>query len=248
MDYKSKNGNKNTEKPGLFGTLLGYAALLSLAGTFVCGFSMEKLSDMDMEWVLISMFGLTLMLFGLTAAVSAKQYMALVLAGFGALILGAGLVYGFGDRVLQESLVSQVLPVVLLSVFAIAGVCMLVVPPIAHRKKVGKYIKEIDAEIVDKQLHEWMDDIGDERRRHKSFILTWRYYAGGRWITWQSNISRSPEPREIGDRCVLYLNPEDPEDAWDKEADGTGNIILTIMGAGFLLMGGLGLWMFLFLA
>lgn len=231
-------------------TIVMASAMLSLLVTFGFGmFGSDFLSERGMEWVLVTMFGTTFFLFGLMICVAARTPFGLVFLLVGGAVAGLSLWYGLGDEDVGYFILEKIAPCCLLGAFMLAGLCMAVIPRIVYRRNTGKYSRQVMARVVDKTRRESEHRDSDGHwHRSVTYPLTWSYSADGKDYVWQSPSARSPEPRDIGDTDVLWLDPEDPSRAWDKAIGGSGLWIFMLMGIIFTLVGAGGLAVFLLVA
>lgn len=220
----------------------GILGLVAFIGVFIGAFGfMEYFEENDMLWVELVLFGLTFFFFGITAIIGTRQAFPLLFIFVGAGIAGISMAYGFGDEALKIQLMSHIVPMTGLILFPTAG-CGLTISGIMRIKRIKEtFTEQVQAEIIRKQRQTWYDSDHDH---HTSYVLTWRYYAHGEWHEWKSNGGRSPEPREIGDYNMIFINPENPGEAYDEKACRSAAFILIIMGLCFILFGSAGLILF----
>lgn len=244
LDYGNSDSyapRAKARKSGL-GGFFGLLALLGFLSVFFLGFGGAYFLPEGCEWVVITAFGTTFFFAGLAILAQAKQPFGLLFSGVGALVIAFSLAFGLWSEDLRDIIMAKAVPAALLSVFAIVGACLLVIPRKIARKRAEEHPVEIRARVKAKHERRWRDSDGHS---HRGWFLVWGYYAGGKDRTYSSNTTRSPEPRQVGDEGVLYLSRTDPDDVWEP-GTRSDTIVLTCIGAAFAAMGVLGLVLVLF--
>ena len=235
----------STALPAWRRLLSGFFGLCGAASFFCISVAMLFFQDAldygGKAWIVVVMFGAVFLFIGLSVAVSSSPF-GLMFAGIGSAICAVAGWYGMADPAARDALLEEAVPILILAAFVIVGLCFLIVPEAVWRKKAERYTKRVSGTVVDKEMREHRDSDG---RWHRSYYLTWEYYAGGTWRRWQSGTGRSPEPREVGYVGDLFLDPRDPDDCWEKP-QAAEKAIFRIMGIIFTAVGLLAMGIFLF--
>lgn len=228
-DAASRKGQAKQGGPAM---IFGVMALVSLACTILLGFFGSAVLPSGAEWVLIAAFGFTFFFFG-CLMLSERVWFGLAFALVGGSVGGMALTYGLSGEDLRIFLMETVAPLMGCSLFTIAGLCLMTIPGIAAKRKAATHTEEVPARVIKKDARFSRDSDG---HTHRTWVLTWTYRHNGRDYTYRSNTSRSPEPRAVGSEGVLYLDPRDPEDVWEKPGRAE-KILVMILGACFTAAG-----------
>lgn len=239
---RSSAGKGRAAVGGPAASVFGFLALLCFIGVFITAFFLQDfLSDRGLTAVLPCGFGLLFFFAGAMAACTRHgRLLGCLFMTAGAAVAGLSAVYLAGSDDLRGFLMERVVPMAGLSVFVFAGAGFLIVPPMLSKHRSSVYTLAVRATVCGKNEREYRDS---ENRRHRSWYLDWRYYAGGKQRVYHSITGRSPEKREIGDEGVLYLNPEDLDDVWEKPMM-TEKTLFAVIGAMFLAAGLVSMAMF----
>ena len=216
-------------------------AAINFIGVFIIGFGAETFIPSDYLWLLPAMFGCIFLFGGLGAALSGKTLYPLLAAGLGAIITIIAMTYGMGNEIVREILLTRIVPIALLTLFPIVGFGICIIPKSIAKKEAKQHPIEIQATVCKKIKHIWTDH---DRHRHRGWKLAWKYCIDGKDRIYTSNITRNPEPRDIGDTGVLYLSETDPTDVWEKPTKAD-TIALFLIGMIFIIIGSIALIMFI---
>lgn len=156
----------------------------------------------------------------------------------GVVISSLSMLYGFGGAAVQFAVVNIVVPVCVLSLFITVGICFIAVPRAVYRRKSEIYTLAVQAVVCGKREARWTDE---DCMVQVSYRLDWRYHIGCEERVYRSDSGRRPETRDIGDSGVLYVNPRDYDDVWEKPdkalqrwADIAGALFMTVGAAGLV--------------
>lgn len=215
--------------------LSGIVFLVSLLAVFAAALGEGWLAEREMEWILLPLAGTAFGSMGLLL-LSQKQIFGAAFFIVGTAMAGFSLGYRFGGEGMRSA-IEQAVPVALLSVFPVAGLLMIVVPPVLRGRKKRRYTMAVDAEVVKRSQERRTHMHKGHHRTVLVYVLTWRYCANGEWVTWKSNFGSNAERRDVGDRGTLYLDPDDIRSVWEPDTDKGANAILFFMGLAFLFTG-----------
>jgi len=223
--------DKNTARMPFLSKIFVILAVVSFVSLFLMPVILTRVSDeTGFAWIMPCLFGCIFLFVGLAVACTKPgRWIGLLFAAVGLCVAGISAVYGISNDATRELMMSQVVPTVFLSVFVLIGVGFLILPGILTRRKAAVYTREVQATVCAKNLRVSRDF---DRDRSRTWVLSWKYYAGGRERVYQSNIGRSPERREVGDTGVLYVNPMDSDDVWEKPGPFE-KILFLILGVMF---------------
>lgn len=231
--YGEKKGIDFPTAIALFLIFGGFGALI---GSMV--FS-QWLAERGLAWITIGSVGILFFGFGF-AAVIADTKIGWLFMLIGSIVFGSSAYYAYASQQGREIFMEGIVPMMLLSVFLIMGVCVAAIVPYIYIKNKRIHSMQVDAEVIRKTRDYYRDSDGHSRR---TYHLTWKYYAGGEWRNYRSNIGRSHERRDVGDRGILWLNPDNYDDCW--EDIGWGWIAAAVIG-GIALMLFVGFCMYMF--
>lgn len=216
-------------------------AAINFIGVFIIGLGGETFIPSDYVWLLPAMFGGIFLFGGLGAALSGNTLYPLLAAALGTIITVIAILYGLGNEMIHELLLTRIVPISLLSLFPLVGLGLCIIPRTIEKQKEKLYPIEVQATVWRKRKHVWSDL---HHHRHRGWKLAWKYHAGGKNRIYISHITRNPEPREIGDIGVLYLSQTDPTDVWEKPTKGD-RLMSYILGLMFIAIGSIALIMFI---
>lgn len=249
--YKIKTGKKKNSEGGHVDGLPAYIILTGLLGgigLIIASLVFQKFfAQRNLSWLVFAGFGLTFFSGGM-GALFAGELIGLIFMAVGTMVGGGAAYYTYAPPEGRELLMEYIVPVLMLSVFLIVGLCLTLIPPFLYRKNKRKYSLKVEAEVTGKEMRRSRDSDG---HTHRAYYLSWKYYINGKWYHYRSNQGRSPERREAGDRGFLYVNPANVSDCWERWSLLHRAILLlfgifTTGAAGFgmyaLLMRVLGIW------
>lgn len=216
----------------------GLFAVGCLAATMLMGFfGTTFLSDHNLEWVLPFMFGLTFFCFGILI-LSAKQAFGVIFLLAGGAVASVSFLYGTGDVEMQDYLMYHVVPLLGALAFFGAGLGFIIIPPIIKKKKDRKYSLQVNATVVhkEKRVSRHQDSDGHSHTS-VTYPLTWRYVVDGQEYKVKNNSARGPEPRNVGDSDIIYIDPENPADIRDKVIEKWTGLFFAIFGIVFAVPG-----------
>lgn len=223
--------------------LISIIALIFIFGGFViliCSAIFHQwFAEHGLEWLTVGCVGILFFSFGI-AAVASETKIGWLFMLIGAIVFGGSAYYAYAPQQGREVFMEGIVPMMLLSVFFIMGVCVAAIVPYIYIRNKRIHSMQIDAEVVRKTRDYHRDSDGHV---HRTYHLTWKYYAGGAWHNYRSNVGRSHERRDVGDRGILWLNPDNYDDCW--EDIGCFWIIAAIIG-GIVLMMFVGFCMYMF--
>lgn len=228
------------QRAGFAQSVAGILALLCFIALFVIGFFGEVFLPAGSEWLYPLLFGSMFLFAGLAVGIGGQRA-GYLFAGIGFLVAAVPCVYIMSGDATRELLLEKAVPCLLLSVFVIVGLLFMAVPPVANRRKERIYTYEVQAKVIDK--HVWFMENHDGVR-HRTWTLDWEYYVSGDRHVYKSHTGRSPEKREPGDRGVLYLNPDDASDVWEKPGAWV-SIAMFMLGFCFFVCGAVAMFLFL---
>lgn len=216
-------------------------AAINFIGVFIVGLGAETFIPSDDIWLLPAQFGGIFLFGGLGAALADKTFYPLLITALGTAISGISTLYGLSNETIRELLLTRIVPIALLSLFPIVGLGLCIIPRTIEKQKAKLHPIEVQATVWKKRKHVWSDL---DHHRHRGWKLSWKYHADGKNRIYISNITRNPEPRDIGDTGVLYLSQTDPSDVWEKPTKGD-RLISYILGILFVIIGSVALIMFI---
>lgn len=218
--------------------LFGLFAVGCLAATMLMGFfGTTFLSDHDLEWALPFMFGLTFFMFGILI-LSAKQAFGVIFLLAGGAVASVSFLYGTGDVEMQDYLMYHVVPLLGALAFFGAGLGFIIIPPILKKKKDRKYSLQVNATVAhkEKRVSHHRDNDGHSHTS-VTYPLTWRYVVDGQEYKVKNNSARGPEPRNVGDSDIIYIDPGNPGDIRDKAIEKWTGLFFAIFGIVFAVPG-----------
>lgn len=235
--------------------VIGVLFLVSFVVTMLTGLlAIDWLKSNDKLWIWLSMFGFTFFSVGLVIMLDYKKsnkkhekpmkffgLFIFLLVGLGLFTLS--IMYGLG----YTDLVMTLVPILGVAIFPIVGIIMSISQLVRYWYYNTLFTQEVQAEVIDKIEKTHISSSRSHSRSrsvsrvHREYFLTWRYYAQGDWRVWKSDIGRESEPRDIGDCGILLINPESPDDAYDKIAESSELGKVLVISVMFIVFGIIGL-------
>lgn len=126
------------------------------------------------------------------------------------------------------------------AILSVTGLCFLFLPGWLERRRERRCNYGVYAEIVHMELEDILRRGG---KAENTYWVTFRYAVSGAEHTARYGKELKGKGRKPGDRVLIYINPDKPEDIFiPGEADRNVRICMTFMGC-VLLLGSIQCWL-----